>query len=105
MNERGTLKLQVGIDFRERKLVYEPEGHCGAALDKSSRSSIEQYRKLREFNWLYYGNGHLELWDEERDELLGKTEAYIPLNMYLDHQAMERARAELQQLFDAASND
>lgn len=105
LSEPGTLMLQVGIDFRERKLVYEPEGNCGAALDKSSRSSIEQYSKLREFNWLYYGNGQLELWDEERDELLGKTEAYIPLNMYLDHQALERARSELQQLLDAAIND
>lgn len=105
LNERGTLKLQVGIDFRERKLLYEPEGNCGVALSKSSRSSIEQYRMLQEFNWLYYGNGQLELWDEERDELLGKTEVYIPLNMYLDHQAIERARAETQQLLDAAQND
>jgi hypothetical protein len=105
LSETGTLMLQVGIDFHGRKLVYEPERNSGVTLDKSSRSSIEQYMKLQEFNWLYYGNGQLELWDEDRDEILGKTEVYVPLNMYLDHQAMERARAETQQLLDAANND
>lgn len=105
VNKDNTLFVGVGVDFRHRKLVYEPQGNSGAVLNKVSRSSVEQYREFQEFNWLYYGNGRLELWDADTDELLGKTEAYIPLNMYLDHQAIEEQRSEMQRLLDEATDD
>jgi hypothetical protein len=105
VNQDSSLIIGVGIDFRHHTLVYEPQGNCGSELNKASRSSIELRRKLQEFNWLYYGNGHLELWDAKTDELLGKSEAYIPLNMFLDHGAIERSRTEMQKLFDAATED
>ena len=105
VNQDSSLVIGFCIDFRLHALVYEPQGNCASMLNKASRSSVELRRKLQEFNWLYYGNGHFELWDTKTDELLGKSEVYIPLNMYLDHAAIERSRVEIQQLFDTATED
>jgi hypothetical protein len=105
VNREGTLTIATGIDLQNHKLLYEPEGNCNARFNRASRSSIELLRKLREFNWLYYGNGCLELWDEKTDELLGITDPYMPMNMFLDHKAIEKAREEMQQLLDAATED
>jgi hypothetical protein len=76
MDEASTLTIVVGIDFRNRKLVFEPQGNCGHELNPASRSSVELRRKLHEFIWLYQSNGHLELWNSDTDEFLGKTDAY-----------------------------
>lgn len=104
-NKEGTLNIAVGVDFRNHKLLYEPQGNCGVRLNKKSRPSIELCSKLQEFNWLYYGNGSLELWDADTDELLGTTDAYLPVNMYQDLEAMEKARAEIQSLLKEATED
>lgn len=105
VDKNGTLYIAVGVDFRNHKLMYEPDGNCGTRFDKKSRSSIELLTKMREFNWLYYGNGALELWDSDTDEFLGASDVYIPMNMYQDHEAIERARSELKQLLDDATED
>lgn len=104
-NSAETLFLAVTIDFQKRKLLYEPQSSCGATLDTDSRSSVGLFRKLHEFNWLYYGNGRLELWRADTDELLGMTDTYIPLNMFLNHKAMDQTRMRLQQMFDTATKD
>ena len=105
VNQADTLFVAVGIDLRNHKLIYEPQGNCGTKLNKKSRSSIELHQKLQEFNWLYYGNGRLELWDAENDSLLGVSDVYIPMNMYQDPEAMEKIKVELRQLLEAATED
>lgn len=105
VDKESTFFIAVGIDLRNHKLLYEPQGDCGVMLNKKSRSSIELYQKIQEFNWLYYGNGRLELWDADKDELLGVTVPYIPFNMMLDHDAMDKSRADIQKLLDEATED
>jgi hypothetical protein len=105
VNQDDTFFIAVGIDLKNHKLLYEPQGNCGVKLNKKSRSSVALAQKVQEFNWLYYGNGSLELWDADKDELLGVTEPYIPMNMMQDYKAMEKMRAEMQQLLNATSED
>lgn len=105
VNQDDTFFIAVGIDLKNQKLMYEPQGNCGVKLDKRSRTSIEITQKVQEFNWLYYGNGSLELWDADKDELLGVTEPYIPVNMMQDPEAMEKIRSEMQKLLDEATED
>lgn len=105
VNQDDTFFIAVGIDLKNQKFLYEPQGNCGVKLNKKSRASIELAQKVQEFNWLYYGNGSLELWDADKDELLGVTEPYIPMNMMQDPEAMEKIRSEMQKLLDGATEE
>lgn len=104
-NREETLYLACFIDFRNHKLVYEPQGNSGTKLNKASRASVEEYISLCNFNKLYFGNGRLELWDNDTDELLGMTEMYLPKNMLFDIDLDKQEQAQLQQLLDAATED
>lgn len=103
VNHEKTLWIGVGIDFRNHKLLYEPQGGAGVVLNKSSRASVTLYTTFQEFNWLYVGNGRMELWDPDTDELCGMTEAYLPINSFYNFKAIEKARANLQFMLHQAS--
>ena len=55
-------------------------------------SSAERVHEVRRFWQDYFGNGQLQIFNADTDELIGRKDAYIPVNMFLD---AEGAAAEL----------
>jgi hypothetical protein len=58
----------------------------------------ERVHEVKRFEQDYFGNGRLEMFNSATDGLLGRKDAYIPMNMFLDGDA---AAAELGRLWQS----
>lgn len=105
INESETLEFIFAIDCVEKKLVFEPFGNSGTMLNKSSRASINLAIDMKELIWIYLCNGHMELWDDDTDELLGESDVFMLVNQYLEPKAHVDELAALKEMHDAATQD
>ena len=60
--------------------------------DTGTAESAERVREVRRFEQDYFGNGQLHIVNSDSGELIGRKDAYLPVNMHLDGEA---AAAEL----------
>jgi hypothetical protein len=81
-NQEDTFHAAVFINLRTGELEM---GHddMKCRLDPTSRSSIELARRVHDMAWAYMRNGSVEVWDDATDTLLGKSAAYLPVNVIL----------------------
>jgi hypothetical protein len=54
------------------------------AIDTGSAESAERVHEVTRFWHDYFGNGQLQIFNAETGELIGRKDAYIPVNMYQD---------------------
>jgi hypothetical protein len=57
--------------------------------DFGDADSAEAMAELSRFNKEYFGNGQLRIVDAETGNLISRKDAFIPVNMYLDHVAAD----------------
>lgn len=89
-------QFSIGIDLVERKLEFDPLQDMGRVVDLESSLGIDREIKFRQFQWLMFCNARIEIWNEENNLLLGKSDPFIPLNMMTDHRQHEAGMAELE---------
>ena len=52
--------------------------------DTGTAESAERNHEVKRFGQDYFGNGQLHMVNSDTGELIGRKDAYLPLNMYLD---------------------
>lgn len=89
------LQLVIVLDFKEWRLIFDPIEHVHIVDDNSSkpmyvRSDTVLFAKGK------YLNGQIEIYNAETDELLARTDPFIPVNIDLGATAdnMDRISAE-----------
>jgi hypothetical protein len=102
LNADETLQLTVLINLVDECLNMNPSD-IECLMNQKSRSSIEQALLAHHFSWKYLGNGSVEIWSEDDDTLLGKTEPYYPLNGWSNPDWHEKCVEELTALIDGAT--
>lgn len=85
------VQFRFGLDFGAERIQFDLFRDIGVR-DAGTSASAERVHEVKRFEQDYFGNGRLEIFDSATDELLGRKDAYIPMNMYLDGEA---AAAEL----------
>lgn len=84
------------LDFAKERLSLEPLTDVRLVRDDGSVEAAETEAELKRFQFDMFGNGRLRIVHAETGEVIGRKDAYIPLNMYLDHEAaiadIERSR-------------
>jgi hypothetical protein len=72
--------LRMALEFRKERLTFNfPDDPMSG--DDGTAHAIRQAVEAKEF-WLdYFLNGALEVWDADRDVLLGRCNPYIPTNV------------------------
>jgi hypothetical protein len=92
--ERALIILH--LDFAKERLSLEPLRDVRWARDNGSVEAAETEAELKRFQYDMLGNGRLRIVNADTGEVIGRKDAYIPLNMYLDHAAamadIERSR-------------
>ena len=87
----GDVEFRFALDFGAERIVFDLFGDVGVR-DTGSAESAERVHEVKRFEQDYFGNGQLHIVNADTGVLLGRKDAYIPVNMYLDGEA---AAAEL----------
>jgi hypothetical protein len=82
------LEMVLCLNFAAERLEFDPERGAGIR-DDGSVAAAEKALGLLGFIRGLYSNGELEVWESDRQALLGRCDAYIPLN--IDLQATDQA--------------
>jgi len=72
--------IDIGFDFREDRLLFAPTETFTLA-DNGTMEAVAHAIDYYEFLEIYFSNGELELWDCDREELLGYKDPYVPVNI------------------------
>jgi hypothetical protein len=79
------------LDFPNYRLHAEIVGSAGR--DDGSAEFIEERMEIERFYFEWNGNGCLEIWADGK--CLGRCDAFIPTNVFLDFEAYEKGVAEM----------
>jgi hypothetical protein len=81
-SEERILEMVLCLNFASERLEFDPERGAGIRDDGSVGAS-EKALGLLGFIRGLYSNGELEVWESDRQMLLGRCGAYIPVNVDL----------------------
>jgi hypothetical protein len=87
----GDVGMRVQLDFAAERLNFSVFDDLAVA-DTGSAESAERVAEVLRFQFDYFGNGELQIFNADTGALLGRKDAYLPLNMHLNH---EGANAEI----------
>ena len=82
LSKDGVVALLVGLNFPAERIEFDPQGGVSIRDDgtpNAVRMGLDQLRFFRE----HICNGQLEIWDAQREVLLGRTDPLIPINVDL----------------------
>jgi hypothetical protein len=88
---QGDVAFRFALDFDAERIVFDLFEDI-AARDTGTAESADRVHEVRRFWQDYFGNGQLHIVNTDTGELIGRKDAYIPMNMYLDS---EGAASEL----------
>lgn len=81
-SEERILEMVLCLNFASERLEFDPERGAGIR-DDGSVGAAEKALGLLGFIRELYSNGELEVWESDRQMLLGRCDAYIPMNVDL----------------------
>jgi hypothetical protein len=84
----GRTQFRFRLDFANERLVFNWDRDIGHT-DSGDADSADAMAEIARFNKEYFGNGQLRIVDAETGELISRKDAFIPVNMYLDHEAAD----------------
>ena len=87
----GDVEFRFALDFGAERILFDLFRDMGVR-DTGTAESAERVHEVKRFEQDYFGNGQLHIVNAKTGELIGRKDAYIPMNMYLDG---EGAAAEL----------
>jgi len=88
---QGDVEFGFSLDFGAERILFDLFCDVGVR-DTGSAESAERIHEVKRFWQDYFGNGQLHILNADTGELIGRKDAYLPMNMYLDHKG---AAAEL----------
>jgi len=92
-SDDATVRFDVTLDFANERLLFDLFSDV-EVVDTGTAESAERVAEFRRFSMEYFGNGQLQLYDAETGSLISRKDAFIPTNMFLDHEAAEREIAK-----------
>jgi hypothetical protein len=88
---QGDVEFRFSLDFGAERIQFDVFRDVGAR-DTGTAESAERVHEVKRFEQDYFGNGQLHVVNTDTGELIGRKDAYVPMNMYLDGKG---ANAEL----------
>jgi hypothetical protein len=88
---QGDVVFRFLLDFGAERIIFDLFSDIGVR-DTGSADSAERVREVKRFEQDYFGNGQLHIVNTDTGALIGRKDAYVPVNMYLDG---DGAKAEL----------
>jgi hypothetical protein len=80
---KGDVAFRFSLDFDAERIQFDLFNDIDVC-DTGTADSAERVHEVRRFWQDYFGNGQLHIVNTDTGELIGRKDAYLPLNMYLD---------------------
>jgi hypothetical protein len=84
----GLINFRFKLDFVNERLNFDIMSDFGHA-DSGSAESAEAIAECSRFFKEYFGNGQLRIINADTGELISRKDAFLPVNMSLDHDAAD----------------
>jgi hypothetical protein len=87
-SKEGDVTFQFALDFGNERLEFSLFDDIGIN-DTGSAEAAERIAEVRRFQIDYFGNGQLHIVNADTGALIGRKDAYLPMNMFLDREAAD----------------
>lgn len=79
-SDEGNVEIRFGLNFSSERLKFDVFRDI-AIQDTGTADGALALVDFKQFRNTYFGNGQLEIYDAESNELLSRKDAYLPTNM------------------------
>lgn len=73
-------ELIFWLNFLEERLEFD-SGRSFKLYDDGSVAAAQNGKERCKFIWDYFGNGEIQIWNAEKNSLISRVGAFIPMNM------------------------
>lgn len=80
---QGDVEFRLALDFGAERMVFNIFADV-RGRDAGTAELAERVHEVKRFEQDYFGNGQLQIVNTDTGALIGRKDAYIPVNMYLD---------------------
>jgi hypothetical protein len=87
-SKEGDVIFQFALDFGNERLEFSLFQDI-RVKDTGTAESAERIAEVKRFEHDYFGNGELHIVNADTGALIGRKDAYLPLNMFLDRKAAD----------------
>ena len=87
-SKEGDVTFQFALDFGNERLEFSLFQDIGVK-DTGTAESADRVAEVKRFEHDYFGNGKLHIVNADTGALIGRNDAYIPMNMFLDQEAAD----------------
>jgi hypothetical protein len=106
VSQDGLVALFLGLNFQAERIEFAVQGRVRVEIRDdgtpyATRRALDYLRFVRE----HFCNGELEIWDAQREALLGRTDPFVPTNIDLGGtiRNLARIQEELEVALDVRS--
>lgn len=85
-NDDEQFGIRFRLNFKNERLEFNFDSDL-LALDDGSAGAADNMAELGRFTRDYLGNGELQIFNADTDQLIARKDAFIPMNFYLDFDA------------------
>lgn len=103
VSEDGAVRIRTALVFADERLAFDPLRDIGFTPNRLDKKYIQYEMNVLRFSRCILSNGHLEVWDQEHEVMLGRSETCIPVNCFVNTEFYESELSTLSQLHDAAN--
>jgi hypothetical protein len=100
VTEDGAVRFRTELSFADERLKYDPIGGFGFTPNRNDPKFIQYEINSLLFSKCILSNGHLEIWDQEDEVILGRSETCIPMNCFVDTKYYESELSLLEKLLE-----
>ncbi len=98
VSENDAIRFRTVLSFADERLVFDPVQGVGFTPNREDITYIRHELNVLHFSWCILSNGHLEIWDQEREIMLGRSVTCIPVNCYVNTEFYDSEFATLEKL-------
>lgn len=98
VTEDEAVRIRTVLSFADERLKFDPLGGIGFTPNRDDLKYVQYEIDSLLFSRCILGNGHLEIWDQEREVMLGRSETCIPVNCFINTEYYESELSTLEQL-------
>ena len=98
VSDDNAVRFRTVLSFSDERLIFDPVQGIGFTPNREEQILIRHELNVLRFQRCILSNGHLEVWDQENEVMLGRSETCIPVNCYVNMEFYDTELGKLEKL-------
>ena len=95
------VRIRTVLSFADERLIFDALSGIGFTPNRNDLNYVQHEINSLNFSRCILSNGHLEIWDQEGEIMLGRSETCIPVNCFVDDGYYESELSALEIIQDS----